>query len=475
MISRDEAIAGVRELRSTLDYPIIDGDGHLIENFTLLVDVIDRLFGLAAVEKFVTCLQTDPMVSTGDSSTQDPRGPWWGISNDVDDVATAAIPGEFAARMHELGLDFAIMYPTLGLGFPTIADDEVRLIACRSLNVMNADLAREHADVMTVAAVIPMHTPQEALAELEHSVTELGVKVVMLSPGVARPVPAHPDAFPAAHWVDRYGLDSAYDYDPVWEYVTKHRLAVSMHGGVGYRYLPPAQRSTTNYVANHVLGHASLLIEVAKSLILGGVYHRFPTLHLAYLEGGAGWAVDMMHSLVEHFEKRSPEGLELLDPRRLDVDELTRRYKAAGMPTSDPSRGLMSSGEAIEGAGNEFSASGLTDEDDVVDLFRRSIFVGCEGDDRSVRRAFDTVGNLDGVNLGAFFSSDIGHWDVPRLAGVLLHSRALVEAGAMSEDDYRAFTFSNPVRFHAGANPDFFAGTVVQDAVVAERARLGLP
>ena len=62
--------------------------------------------------------------------------------------------------------------------------------------------------------------------------------------------------------------------------------------------------------------------EAAKSLIMGGVYRRFPDLHIGYLEGGAGWAVDMMHSLVEHFEKRGPHGLAQLDPSSLDLAEL---------------------------------------------------------------------------------------------------------------------------------------------------------
>jgi predicted TIM-barrel fold metal-dependent hydrolase len=451
---------------------VIDGDGHLIENFPLLASTIDRLFGLAAVESFVTTLQMDPMVTMGDRAAGEPRGPWWGISNEAADVATAAIPARLAQRMDGLGLDYAVMYPTLGLGFATIRDSDVRGMACRGLNTMAASLCNEHADRMTAAALIPMHDPDEALREARHVIEELGAKVVVIAPGVGRPLEAHPQAFPAAHRIDRFGLDSDFDYDPLWQYLVDRRVPLSIHGGVGYRYLPPPQGSPTNYVANHVLGHGALLIEVAKSLVLGGVYRRFPDLHIAYLEGGASWAVDMMHSMVEHFEKRGPKGLAELDPHELDLDVLTAAFRSAGMPPADPRRGLMAAGEPPEGWGNEFSESGLENEQQIVALFRDRFFLGCEGDDRSVRRAFDGAGNLDGARLAAFFSSDIGHWDVPRLAPVLLHSRALVNDGAMTNDDYREFVFSNAVRFHAGANPEFFNGTVVEQAAAAELAHL---
>ncbi len=470
-VDHDVAVERVRQLRASLDHPVLDGDGHVIENFPLFAATVDRLFGLEALERMVTHLQADPMVSMGRASSGDPRGPWWGVPNDAADVATAAIPSMLAGRMEELGLDFTVLYPTLGLGFPTIRDDEVRQMACRSLNVMMAELCRPHADRMTPVATIPMHTPDEALEELRFAVGEMGTKVVVITPGVARPLADHPDAFPAAHRIDRYGLDSDFDYDPVWQFACDHRLPVSAHGGVGYRYLPPGHGSSTNYVANHVLGHASLQIELAKSLVLGGVYHRFPSLHLAYLEGGAGWAVDLMHSLVEHFEKRGPEGIAQLDPRELNVEALSDAFRSAGMPPTHPGVGMMALGEAPEGGGDEFAAAGFSSEDEIVELFATRFFLGCEGDDRSVRRAYDTVGNEGGVRLTAFFSSDIGHWDVPRLAPLLLHSRILVDDGAITEDDYRDFVFSGAVRYHAGANPDFFAGTAVEAAVAAELER----
>ena len=63
------------------------------------------------------------------------------------------------------------------------------------------------------------------------------------------------------------------------------------------------------------------------------------------------------------------------------------------------------------------------------------------------------------------FSSDIGHWDVPDMSEVLEEAYELVEHGLVNEADFREFTFTNPAMLHAGMNPDFFKGTVVEKDV----------
>ena len=48
---------------------------------------------------------------------------------------------------------------------------------------------------------------------------------------------------------------------------------------------------------------------------------------------------------------------------------------------------------------------------------------------------------------------------------VLEEAYEMVEDGFASEAEFRDFTFTNPVTLHAGMNPNFFKGTVVEDAV----------
>lgn len=69
-----------------------------------------------------------------------------------------------------------------------------------------------------------------------------------------------------------------------------------------------------------------------------------------------------------------------------------------------------------------------------------------------------------GARLGAIFSSDIGHWDVPDMTEVLEEAYELVEHEIITETDFRDFVFTNPVKMW-GMNPGFFKGTVVEKDV----------
>ena len=116
---------------------------------------------------------------------------------------------------------------------------------------------------------------------------------------------------------------------------------------------------------------------------------------------------------------------------------------------------------------DDFAACGIEKKSDIVDLFVSNFYFGCEADDPMTRTAFD--GNPFGAKLHAMFSSDVGHWDVPDMREVLVEADELVDDGLVSEADFRAFTFENPVRFHTEANPRFFEGTAVEQAITQPR------
>ena len=83
-------------------------------------------------------------------------------------------PGYLYERLDEIGLDFTIVYPGQGLQvitLPGMADDDLRRAAARAFNLYNAEMFGPYADRMTPAAVIPMHTPEEAIEELRYAGT----------------------------------------------------------------------------------------------------------------------------------------------------------------------------------------------------------------------------------------------------------------------------------------------------------------
>ena len=64
----------------------------------------------------------------------------------------------------------------------------------RAFNTFYAEAFRDHADALTPVGIIPMHTPDEAIAELEHATGELGLKAFMFGGPIARPVPGRRSA-----------------------------------------------------------------------------------------------------------------------------------------------------------------------------------------------------------------------------------------------------------------------------------------
>ncbi len=159
----------VSALRARLDHPVIDGDGHLVEPGPLFDHYLRKVGGAALIESYRRELREHPTGSRGNRESGDMRGAWWGVTADAYDLATVMAPRLLYRRMDEIGIDFAILYPTLGLALPTIHDADVRRAAARALNTMNAESCRDCADRLTPAAAIPMHTPEEAIAELEYA------------------------------------------------------------------------------------------------------------------------------------------------------------------------------------------------------------------------------------------------------------------------------------------------------------------
>ncbi len=136
---------------------------------------------------------------------------------------------------------------------------------------------------------------------------------------------------------------------------------------------------------------------------------------------------------------------------------------------------LAEAGDAVGGIGDldDYSACAIEDADDIRRLFVESFTFGCEADDPTNAWAFNRAALPFHQPLSATFGSDIGHFDVPDMAGVLPEAYELVEDGLLDTDDFRDFTFTNAARFFGGPNPRFFEGTVVESAVAALLAPSG--
>ncbi len=451
------------DIRARLKHPVVDSDGHMMETSFAVLDFVKQVGGAQIARRYEDMLRHDTIASSRQAT-------WVGNSGSSSiDRATAMLPRLYRARLDDAGIDFGVVYGTLALSVLAIADDELRPVVYRAMNTMYADMFSDVSDRLTPAALIPMHKPEEAVAELDFAVGRLGLKAIVMNTMIRRPGVMESPA-----------IDQGDRYDPVWAKCVELGVAPSCHNS--FRGPGSTHSSRSNYVFNSLGSFGQGSEYFCRALFFGGVPHRFPTLKFAFLEGGAGWATQLYNSLFEYWEKRNLEALrENLDPAKLDVDLLVEMFAKYGNAYLTPERiraephqspvsnNLFVPPEEV----NDFAPTGVKKPEDIRDIFARNFYFGCEADDSLNVVAFDSRINHYGLKLNAILGSDIGHWDVPDMTKVMVEAYEMVEDGFIGEDDFRDFTFGNAVSMHAGMNPAFFEGTVVEKEVAAFMAEKG--
>jgi predicted TIM-barrel fold metal-dependent hydrolase len=469
-------------IRARLNHPIIDSDGHQVEMVPVFLDYLAEVGGASVAKRFKDGVAFDSFLNFEwrDLKPEERRERcamkpvWWaGPTRNTRDLATSFFPKLFHERMEEMGLDVSVVYPTLGLLTVLIGDEEVRRAACRALNRMKADMFAGFTDRLIPVATIPMHTPREAIDELEFAVRDLKLRAVMMASLVPRAIKEamriSPQAARYSYWIDTFGLDSEYDYDPVWAKCVELGVSPTFHS-LGYGW--GSRTSTTNYIHNHLGSFASSADAVCRGLFMGGVPKRFPQLKFAFLEGGVAWARSLYCDLVSHWEKRNREALENYNPAHINTAEFTElaaryggRHVAGRVETLIADhRDRMARGEDAASF-DEWAPSGIGSAEEICEIFTQRFYFGCEGDDPLNALAFDTKGSPFHAKLHALYGSDLGHWDVPEMAQAAQEAHELVEHGVISEDAFRDMVFTNAVEFWTSGNRNFFSGTSVQAAV----------
>ncbi len=465
------------EIRKRLSHPIVDSDGHWREFEPIAMDYIKNIGGPQLAEKWSKKMRMFGEGEYAKMSRQDKfdrrhgQPPWWSmpVKNTID-VATSLIPKMLHDRLPEMGMDFSVLYPSnVQLFAPYLSDDELRQVGSRALNTYAAEVWADYSDRCAPVGMIPMNTPEEAVAELEHC-KKLGIKAVALGSLIRRPIKALEGKAVSRRYscyLDVLALDSPYDYDPVWAKCVELGYPVSFHTASEAYGL---RNSISNFVFNHIGHFGEAGNAVAKAMFLGGVTRRFPKLKVAFLEGGVAWGCSVFSDLIGHWEKRNKDIIHEFNPEHLDFakigeylqqhggdkyysrfDEFKRNWGKAQIYTP----------EVLD----DFAAAKIEKKRDIYDLYVPNYYFGCDADDPTTMYAFAEKSNPFHAKLNAILASDISHFDVLDMSEILEEAYEMVEEKGMSEEDFRAFTFSNAVDLWTGTNRDFFKGTVVEKDV----------
>ena len=198
-------------------------------------------------------------------------------------------PAARLQMMDELGLDRALMWPTLAsLLEERLSDDPVATHAViHALNQwMHEDWTFDYEHRIFPTPVISLCILENAIAELEW-VLERGARVVLI-----RPAPV-----PGLMGKRSFALP---EFDPFWARVAEADILVGMHASdSGYqRYLNEWEgvrsgemlpfKNSSGFAT--IVGHMSRpIVDTVASLVGHGLCTRFPTLRFAPVENGSNW------------------------------------------------------------------------------------------------------------------------------------------------------------------------------------------
>ncbi|HUC06010.1 MAG TPA: amidohydrolase family protein [Acidimicrobiales bacterium] len=238
------------------------------------------------------------------------------------------------ALMDELGLDRALMWPTLAslLEERLATDPKATHVAIHALNQwMHEHWTFNFKGRIFPAPVITLPIVSEAIKELEW-VVERGAKIILIRPA---PVPGY----------DGRRSFALPEFDPFWQKVTEADITVGMHAsddgmtryynqweGIAEGELLPFVTKSAFMDIMHTQGRG--IFDTVASLIGHGLLSRFPTLRILPVENGSAWVRPLIEA-IGHSYAHEP-GLYDEDP----LEVLTRNIWIHPFHEEDP-RGLI--------------------------------------------------------------------------------------------------------------------------------------
>jgi len=187
------------------------------------------------------------------------------------------------ADMDRDGVDAELVFPSLGLMLPRIADREGQRTACRIWNDWARDYTAPVRDRLIPAAMIPCIDFDDALAECKRAAAK-GFAAFCLWEGLGN--------YNDARW------------DPIFAFAAEQGIPLVFHTGVGninIRALKGPGGALFNYTRQ-----MNDAVDVITQLIAGGVLDRNPGAHILFAEHSAGWLWGLAERMDEVYNGHGP-------------------------------------------------------------------------------------------------------------------------------------------------------------------------
>ena len=298
---------------------VIDCDSHVMEPADLWLNYLEPEYRDRAIRieerdgVEVLLIGEEPMLEgrlAGLGGAHVPRDQLFaGSLKYIDGCEPASYePRARIALLDDWQVDRGVLFPTIGiLPFP-LADMALNSAYCRAYNRWQNEFFLQAKSRVVPIAILNWHDVDSAVSELEHCIAK-GFKGIFVPPEVVagmRPGEAH--------------------FDRIWALCEEAGIPGCLHvivrfGGAAVPFLA-WHETAPGPVFTFAMGATGQLIPAMASMIVDGVFDRFPALKLVAVEAGCGFAAYLMDRLDE---KHNFFGSFMQPPLKLKPSEYIQR------------------------------------------------------------------------------------------------------------------------------------------------------
>jgi predicted TIM-barrel fold metal-dependent hydrolase len=287
---------------------VVDADGHVLEPESLWLDYLETKYRDRAIrlelnedglEVVIVDNQPFTRISPGGIALIGSMGEEGAVPSAdrryMDAMPFGACdPVDRVAYCDKEGLDGVVLYPTIGIVWPSVVEDtELADAYARAYNRWIADFCRDSAGRLVAVAQISLNDPELAATELRRAVAD-GCRAAFVLPFTWNRIP-HGDP----------------RFDPLWSTAQALGVPIGIHPGYEPGFANTLARFS-NQDSSPGIGDAGAQVmsnmaarygvqQCFSSFFAYSTFERFPGLRLGVLESSAGWIgafLDRMDVLV---------------------------------------------------------------------------------------------------------------------------------------------------------------------------------
>ena len=202
------------------------------------------------------------------------------------DLMTKGFTGERVAKALTVdGVDMAVIYGPEFDMWSDFVDPEMQAAMARAYNRWGQEMRESSNNHVHISSPVPIFDVSRAVEEITYAYEHLG----------ARSFWTRPNTYRGRNLGDSY-------YDPIWEALQDLDVAFGTHEFMGLKGVSFGHDRYTSFTEWHTAVHQMEGMGACMSMIVHGVFERFPRLRVAYMEAGCGWLPSWLHRIDEHLE-----------------------------------------------------------------------------------------------------------------------------------------------------------------------------